>query len=151
MSNGRRSYSVEYFDKTVSNRYSLILTLYELSTTSDRIAISKSIKLRLHCIVNTPEFSVISVKFPFHRFTFVLSCKRFGNCWSCKTLNENIKVESSILSSIHCLKSVQIRSFFWSIFFCIRTEYGREKTPYLHTFHAVIVKHFNSKKSLILA
>ena len=34
--------------------------------------------------------------------------------------------------SIHCVKSVQIRSFFWSVFFCIRTEYGnlRSKSPY---------------------
>ena len=38
---------------------------------------------------------------------------------------------------MHCVKSVQIRSFFWSVFPCIRTEYGAEKTPYLNTFHAV--------------
>ena len=25
---------------------------------------------------------------------------------------------------LHCLKSVQIRSFFWSVFCCIQTEYG---------------------------
>ena len=25
---------------------------------------------------------------------------------------------------IHCVKSVQLRSFFWSVFSCIRTEYG---------------------------
>ena len=25
----------------------------------------------------------------------------------------------------HCVKSVQIRSFFWSVFSCIRTEYGK--------------------------
>ena len=24
----------------------------------------------------------------------------------------------------HCVKSVQIRSYFWSVFSCIRTEYG---------------------------
>ena len=49
------------------------------------------------------------------------------------------------------MKSVQIRSFFWSVFSRIRTEYGEirrispnvgkygpEKTPYLDTFHAVI-------------
>ena len=40
-------------------------------------------------------------------------------------------------SGAHCMKSVQIRSFFWSSFCCIRTEYGREKTPYLDTFHVV--------------
>ena len=43
----------------------------------------------------------------------------------------------------HCVKSVQIRNFFWSVFFRIRTEYGNagkygpEKTPYLDTFHTV--------------
>ena len=37
----------------------------------------------------------------------------------------------------HCVKSVQIGSFFWSVFSCIRPEYGPEKTPYLDTFHAV--------------
>ena len=56
-------------------------------------------------------------------------------------------------SSEHCVKSVEIRSFFWSVFCCIWTEYweirslsvfrpnsgkyGPEKTPYLDTFHAV--------------
>ena len=43
--------------------------------------------------------------------------------------------------TIHCVKIVQIRSFFWSVFSCIRTntgKYGPEKTPYLDTFHAVI-------------
>ena len=24
----------------------------------------------------------------------------------------------------HCVKSVQIQSYFWSVFSCIRTEYG---------------------------
>ena len=32
----------------------------------------------------------------------------------------------------HCVKSVQIQSFFWSVFSCIRTEYGDllRKSPY---------------------
>ena len=46
----------------------------------------------------------------------------------------------------HCVKSVQIQSYFWSVFSCIRTEYGDlrstgkygpEITPYLDTFYAV--------------
>ena len=57
----------------------------------------------------------------------------------------------------HCLKSLQIRSYFWSVFLCIGTEYrefysvsrifsvfnpntgkyGPEITSYLDTFHAV--------------
>ena len=53
---------------------------------------------------------------------------------------------------LHCVKSVQIRSFFWSVFpeFGLNTEryrvfspnvgkYGPEKTPYLDTFHAVLI------------
>ena len=56
--------------------------------------------------------------------------------------------------SMHCVKSVQIRSFFWSVFSCIQIEYGEirsispiqsecgkygpEETPYLDIFHAVM-------------
>ena len=44
-------------------------------------------------------------------------------------------------SKQHCVNCVQIRSYFWSVFSCIRTEYGPEITPYLDTFldtfHAV--------------
>ena len=55
----------------------------------------------------------------------------------------------------HCVKSVQIRSYFWSVFSCIRTEYGEvislhispntgkygpEINPYLGIFHAVPLK-----------
>ena len=42
----------------------------------------------------------------------------------------------------HCVKSVQIRNFFWSVFSCIQSEtgkYGPEIIPYLDTFHAVVV------------
>ena len=59
-----------------------------------------------------------------------------------------------ILLKIHCIKSVQIRSFFWSVFSHIRTEYGdllckspysvlmrentdQKKNPYLDTFYTV--------------
>ena len=41
----------------------------------------------------------------------------------------------------HSVKSVQIQSFFWSVFSCIfglkTGKYGPGKTPYLDTFHAV--------------
>ena len=35
-------------------------------------------------------------------------------------------------SAVHCMKSVQIRSFFWSVFYRIWTEYGdtRSISPY---------------------
>ena len=76
------------------------------------------------------------------------------------TILDNISnlflIELMFICPIHCAKSFQIRSFFWSIFSCIRIEYGDirsmeylsvfnpnvgkygpEKTPNLDTFHAV--------------
>ena len=47
-----------------------------------------------------------------------------------------------------CVRSVQIRSFFWSVFSRIQSicgKYGSEKTPYLNTFH-VVGWFFNCKK-----
>ena len=58
------------------------------------------------------------------------------------------------ISYCHSVKSVQIRSFLWSVLSCVWTEYGEirsispysvrmrentepEKPPYLNTFHAV--------------
>ena len=43
----------------------------------------------------------------------------------------------AIVPKKHCVKSVQIRNYFWSVFSCIRIEYGPEITPHLDTFHAV--------------
>ena len=40
--------------------------------------------------------------------------------------------------NIHYVESVQVRTYFWSVFSCMRTEYGPEITPYLDTFYAVI-------------
>ena len=42
------------------------------------------------------------------------------------------------MENIHCVKYVQIRSFFCTVFSRIWTEYGPEKTLYLDTFHSVI-------------
>ena len=39
---------------------------------------------------------------------------------------------------LHCMKSVQIRSFFWSVFSPNVGKYGPEKTPHLDTFYAVL-------------
>ena len=43
------------------------------------------------------------------------------------------KILDSIQWSFHCVKSVQMRSYFWSVFSCIRTEYWDFlcKSPYL--------------------
>ena len=47
--------------------------------------------------------------------------------------------------SNHCVKCVQIRSFFWSVFSPNAGKYGLEKAPYLDTFHSV-----NKSKILLL-
>ena len=79
-------------------------------------------------------------------------------------VNEVKRVKILASMNSHCVKSVQIRSFFWSLFSRIRTDYGEiygeyafelnterylsvfspnagkyglRKTPYLDTFHTV--------------
>ena len=67
--------------------------------------------------LNTSYQSEILDSF-FYSIPFIFSC--FFSCfWR-------------FAGNIHCVKSVQIRSFFWSVFSCIRTEYGDllRKPPY---------------------
>ena len=49
------------------------------------------------------------------------------------------KIVDCATNNFHCMKSVQIRSYFWSVFSSIRTEYGPEISLYLDTFHAVLI------------
>ena len=42
-----------------------------------------------------------------------------------------------LIVGYHCLKSVQMRSVFWSVFSLNAGKYGPGKTPYLDTFHPV--------------
>ena len=53
--------------------------------------------------------------------------------WACFRVVYSVKIywKKYNLKS-HCVKSVQIRSFFWSVFSCIRIEYGeiRSISPY---------------------
>ena len=93
---------------------------------------------------------------------------KFGGCISChakvkKCFEFSVSSNKEILFN-HCVKSVQIRSFFWSVFsrICtgserysislrIQSECGKirsRKIPYLDTFHAVKkhTHHFNSLK-----
>ena len=56
-------------------------------------------------------------------------------------IRRNVFLQDVIIKGNDCVKSVQIRSYFWSMIPCIRTDtgkYGPETiTPYLDTFHAV--------------
>ena len=59
--------------------------------------------------------------------------KKNKQAWNCL---DNLKNNTT------CVKSVQIQSYFWSIFSCIQSEYRKirtRNTPYLDTFHAVQV------------
>ena len=47
--------------------------------------------------------------------------------------------ETIFRNKMHCVKSIQIWRFFWSVFSHIWTEYGEIKTPYLNTFYAVML------------
>ena len=49
--------------------------------------------------------------------------------------------------SQHCVKSVQIRSFFWSLFSRIRTEYG--KTRSISPYSVIMLENTDQKKHRI--
>ena len=41
------------------------------------------------------------------------------------TKQQKLEIDNSnIICNLHCVKSVQIRSFFWSALSCVQTEYG---------------------------
>ena len=52
--------------------------------------------------------------------------------------SDKFRYSISVIS--HCVNIIQIRSFFWSVFSCIWTEYRKirtRKTSYLDTFHTM--------------
>ena len=59
----------------------------------------------------------------------ITAIKYLGNPISDYNTNDNI-----------CVKSAQIRSFFWSVI----PIFGPEKTPYLDTFHGVNTEYTNN-------
>ena len=84
------------------------------------------------------QCSLIKIDSNFEKYFFVfplIECAVVKIILFWYALNQNI---SGVIR--HCVKSVQIRSFFWSVFSCVQTEYRKirtRKTPYLDTFHAV--------------
>ena len=64
-----------------------------------------------------------------------------------------MQINEPIVSNSHCVKSVQIWSFFWSVFSRIQSEYERyriEKTPHLDTFYAVFPPFCDKTAALFL-
>ena len=59
---------------------------------------------------------------------------------------ETILQYTTNLKLFQCVKIVQIRSCFWSLFSCIQSEYRKirtRKTPHLETFHSVFISRNN--------
>ena len=54
----------------------------------------------------------------------------FINAWSLFRFSRKFSfcAVSVICRFIHCMKNVQIWSFFWSVFFCIQSEYSKIRT-----------------------
>ena len=51
-------------------------------------------------------------------------CTKFNKSQMIKSIS-SARVEAATLRVyLHCVESVQIRSYIWSVFSCIRTEYG---------------------------
>ena len=50
----------------------------------------------------------------------------------------HLEFRLGIFQRLYFVKSVQIRSFFWSVFSPNTGKYGAQKTPYLDNFHAVL-------------
>ena len=90
-----------------------------------------------------------------------LSCRNRSNDLRPPSYHDRVNPFSHKRSISHCVISVQIRSFFWSVFSRIRTKcglsvfsrsvgkYGPEKTPYLDTFQEVSVPPEHFRKTLI--
>ena len=55
--------------------------------------------------------------------------------------SQSFTKHAALRYNIHCMKSVQIRSYFWFVFSLNAGKYGPQITLHLDTFHAVILRH----------
>ena len=80
-------------------------------------------------ILVTPELSYWPLNFKCFTFYNKKNIKRYF-AWNAQF--KVLKLQTDFSQNIHCLKSVQMRSYFWSVFSRIRTKYGdlRSKSPY---------------------
>ena len=80
-------------------------------------------------------------------FIFILPLAYFSpsnSVWPCVAFVVLSRI-CVIVFIIHCVKSVQIRSFFCSVFSCIQSECSKKRTrknPYLDTFYTVIILYY---------
>ena len=136
----RKLYQVLTYDSSMTY-FILLMHLKHYSVKANSISFfSSSDMQRFHHFLGCHTIVINSLSF-FQCFTF----------FKFTTLSQNSDKNNGIR---HCVKSVQIQSFFWSVFSYILTEYGdllckspysvriqkntdHKKTPYLDAFHAV--------------
>ena len=103
------------------------------------------ISINQFCSINFINFHPRFFCFPIihHNLMFLTHLKRFfhSNKWivsnlCCRILKVLIVIWQ-LKCNCHCVKSVQIWSYFWSVFSPNTEKYGPETTSYLDTFHAV--------------
>ena len=86
-------------------------------TTKQCVKSVQNSKLTIKTQERRPWRALVSLLLTLNRFHTLFWC---FHCW----LWASKCCPGRTLSNIHCVKSVQIRSYFWSVFYCIRTEYG---------------------------
>ena len=69
-----------------------------------------------------------------------------------KNLNISIPQYLEFKQTVHCVKSVQIRSDFWSVFFCIQSEYRKIRTRNYSVFGHLLgnLKQFQDAQILLV-
>ena len=81
------------------------------------------------------SFNHLRVEIPNEKFLSRV-CFIFKNASNFRTISKEIRKYQ--IASNHCVKSVEIRSYFWSVLSCIQSGiYEPEITPYLDPFHSV--------------
>ena len=84
-----------------------------------------------------------------HMLLVILMVKKLSEHFMKKNCQkqEEFRIEKVIKKKVdklyHCVKNVQIQSYFWSVFSCIWTEYRKIRTrnnSALRHFHSVYVK-----------
>ena len=153
------------FSHCLSSQIYDIIHIYYLIIFQNKIVISlRQLPIKRHARVDFLVIQLFLFSFSFHnriiysapqknRLEITLTQKK--SCFLIKFFVKNIisyYCHQHLWDNTdihHCVKIVQIRSFFWSVFSFIRTKYrntvfspntgkyGPEKTPFLDTFHAV--------------
>ena len=82
-----------------------------------------------------------------YRWQFLKSCDCYKEENNCKYFIFVVYVTGSAVETMQCVKSVQVRSFFWSVFSPNAGKYGQDKTLYLDTFQVVMATIFSESIS----